>query len=281
MTTDLMETPDPAEIDRFLAEDIESGDLTAAILPEAACASAIVMTRESMVVCGQAWFKAVFGRLDPSVQIVWECEEGAEVQAGGLLCRLEGSARSLMTGERTALNLLQTLSATATLARKYAKAVEGTGVKVLDTRKTIPGLRLAQKYAVRCGGCHNHRIGLYDGILIKENHILAAGSITRAIRSAEGLQAGVMIEVEVETLDEMNEALAAGAKRILLDEFTLPMMREAVVMAANRAELEVSGSVTLEAIREIADTGVNYISVGALTKNVRAIDLSMRVTLGV
>ncbi|MEY2681190.1 MAG: hypothetical protein RL661_1421 [Pseudomonadota bacterium] len=281
MTPDLMETPDPAEIDRFLAEDIESGDLTAAILPEAACASAIVMTRESMVVCGQAWFKAVFGRLDPSVQVVWECEEGAEVQAGGLLCRLEGSARSLMTGERTALNLLQTLSATATLARKYAKAVEGTGVKVLDTRKTIPGLRLAQKYAVRCGGCHNHRIGLYDGILIKENHILAAGSITRAIRSAEGLQAGVMIEVEVETLDEMNEALAAGAKRILLDEFTLPMMREAVVMAANRAELEVSGSVTLEAIREIADTGVNYISVGALTKNVRAIDLSMRVTLGV
>lgn len=281
MTSDLMETPDPAEIDRFLAEDIGSGDLTAAILPEAACASAIVMTRESMVVCGQAWFKAVFGRLDPSVQIVWECEEGAEVQAGGLLCRLEGPARSLMTGERTALNLLQTLSATATLARKYAKAVEGTGVKILDTRKTIPGLRLAQKYAVRCGGCHNHRIGLYDGILIKENHILAAGSITRAIRSAEGLQAGVMIEVEVETLDELNEALAAGAKRILLDEFTLPMMREAVVMAANRAELEVSGSVTLEAIREIADTGVNYISVGALTKNVRAIDLSMRVTLGV
>jgi nicotinate-nucleotide pyrophosphorylase (carboxylating) len=281
MTPDLMETPDPAEIDRFLAEDIESGDLTAAILPEAACASAIVMTRESMVVCGQAWFKAVFGRLDPSVQIVWECEEGAEVQAGGLLCRLEGPARSLMTGERTALNLLQTLSATATLARKYAKAVEGTGVKILDTRKTIPGLRLAQKYAVRCGGCHNHRIGLYDGILIKENHILAAGSITRAIRSAEGLQAGVMIEVEVETLDELNEALAAGAKRILLDEFTLSMVREAVVMAANRAELEVSGSVTLEAIREIAETGVNYISVGALTKNVRAIDLSMRVTLGV
>lgn len=281
MTPDHMEIPDPAEIDRFLAEDIGSGDLTAAILTETVCASANVMTRESMVVCGQAWFKAVFGRLDPSVQIVWECEEGAEVQAGGLLCRLEGPARSLMTGERTALNLLQTLSATATLARKYAKAVEGTGVKVLDTRKTIPGLRLAQKYAVRCGGCHNHRIGLYDGILIKENHILAAGSINRAIRSAEGLQAGVMIEVEVETLDELNEALAAGAKRILLDEFTLSMMREAVVMAANQAELEVSGSVTLEAIREIAETGVNYISVGALTKNVRAIDLSMRVTLGV
>jgi nicotinate-nucleotide pyrophosphorylase (carboxylating) len=186
-----------------------------------------------------------------------------------------------MTGERTALNLLQTLSATATLAREYAKAVEGTGVRILDTRKTIPGLRLAQKYAVRCGGCHNHRIGLYDGILIKENHILSAGSITQAIRSAVRLQAGVMIEVEVETLDELNEALTAGAKRILLDEFSLPMMREAVAMAAYRAELEVSGSVTLEGIREIAETGVNYISVGALTKNIRAIDLSLRVTLGV
>jgi len=276
-----MELPDPAEIDRFLAEDIGAGDLTAAILPEAACASANVVTRENTVVCGQAWFEAVFGRLDSPVKIVWHCVEGTEVQAGSLLCRLEGPARSLMTGERTALNLLQTLSATATLAREYAKAVEGTGVRILDTRKTIPGLRLAQKYAVRCGGCHNHRIGLYDGILIKENHILSAGSITQAIRSAVRLQAGVMIEVEVETLDELNEALTAGAKRILLDEFSLPMMREAVAMAAYRAELEVSGSVTLEGIREIAETGVNYISVGALTKNIRAIDLSLLVTLGV
>jgi len=275
-----METPDPAEIDRFLAEDIGAGDLTATILPETACAAATVITRERMIVCGQAWFESIFGRLDPSIRIVWACEEGADVQPGALLCRLDGPARSLMTGERTALNLLQTLSATATLAQKYAQAVQGTGVKVLDTRKTIPGLRLAQKYAVRCGGCYNHRIGLYDGILIKENHIMAAGSITRAICSAKGIGAGVMIEVEVETLDELSEALAAGAKRILLDEFTLPMMREAVVMAANEAELEVSGNVTLETIREIAETGVNYISVGALTKNVRAIDLSMRVTLG-
>ena len=273
--------PDLAEIDRFLQEDVGSGDLTAAIIPPLVQATANITTREFAVVCGQSWFAAVFERLDPAVRIVWQCEEGAEVEAGAVLCQLHGPARSLMTGERSALNLLQTLSATATLSRQFARAVEGTGVRILDTRKTIPGLRLAQKYAVRCGGCKNHRIGLYDGILIKENHILAAGSITMAIRSAQGLNAGVLIEVEVETLDELAEALGAGAKRILLDEFTLPMMREAVAMAAERAELEVSGSVTLETIREIAETGVDYISVGALTKNVRAIDLSMRVTLGV
>lgn len=273
--------PEPAEIDRFLQEDVGSGDLTAVIIPPLVQATANVTAREFAVVCGQAWFAAVFERLDPAVRIVWQCEEGAEVEAGTVLCQLHGPARSLMTGERSALNLLQTLSATATLSRQFARAVEGTGVRILDTRKTIPGLRLAQKYAVRCGGCENHRIGLYDGILIKENHILAAGSITKAIRSAQELNAGVLFEVEVETLDELAEALDAGAKRVLLDEFTLPMMREAVVMATGRAELEVSGSVTLETIREIAETGVDYISVGALTKNVRAIDLSMRVTLGV
>ena len=273
--------PELAEIDRFLQEDVGSGDLTAAIIPPLVQATANATAREFAVVCGQAWFAAVFERLDPAVRIVWQCEEGAEVEAGTVLCQLHGPARSLMTGERSALNLLQTLSATATLSRQFARAVEGTGVRILDTRKTIPGLRLAQKYAVRCGGCENHRIGLYDGILIKENHILAAGSITKAIRSAQELNAGVLFEVEVETLDELAEALDAGAKRVLLDEFTLPMMREAVVMATGRAELEVSGSVTLETIREIAETGVDYISVGALTKNVRAIDLSMRVTLGV
>ena len=273
--------PEPAEIDRFLQEDVGSGDLTAVIIPPLVQATANVTAREFAVVCGQAWFAAVFERLDPAVRIVWQCEEGAEVEAGTVLCQLHGPARSLMTGERSALNLLQTLSATATLSRQFARAVEGTGVRILDTRKTIPGLRLAQKYAVRCGGCENHRIGLYDGILIKENHILAAGSITKAIRSAQELNAGVLFEVEVETLDELAEALDAGAKRVLLDEFTLPMMREAVVVATGRAELEVSGSVTLETIREIAETGVDYISVGALTKNVRAIDLSMRVTLGV
>lgn len=269
--------PHSRDIDRYLAEDIGQGDLTALILPPTATATATVITREPMVLCGQAWFAAVFARLDSAVQLEWDCEEGREARPGDRLCRLQGPARSLMTGERTALNLLQTLSATATVARRYAQAVEGTGVRVLDTRKTIPGLREAQKYAVRCGGCHNHRVGLYDGILIKENHIHAAGSITRAIRGAQTLDAGVMIEVEVETLEELREALDAGASRILLDEFTLPMMRDAVAITQGRAELEVSGSVTLETLREIAETGVDYISVGALTKNIQAIDLSMRV----
>jgi nicotinate-nucleotide pyrophosphorylase (carboxylating) len=276
----MIDTPYPSDIERFLAEDVGSGDLTASILPASAMATATVVTREAMVVCGQAWFAAVFTRLDPSVAIQWDVEEGAEARPDDRLCTLRGSARALMTGERTALNLLQTLSATATLSHEYARAVAGTAVRILDTRKTLPGLRDAQKYAVRCGGCHNHRIGLYDGILIKENHILAAGSITRAVRLAEALQSGVTIEVEVESLDELREALEAGVTRILLDEFSLPMMREAVAMTGGRAALEVSGSVTLENIRDIAATGVDFISVGALTKNIRAVDLSMRVAIG-
>jgi nicotinate-nucleotide pyrophosphorylase (carboxylating) len=272
--------PDPDDIDRFLAEDIGSGDLTAAIIPETALAVATVVTREPMVLCGRNWFAAVFTRLDASVEIDWRVNEGAEAEAGAELCALQGRARPLLTGERTALNLLQTLSGTATLARAYAQAVEGTGAKVLDTRKTLPGLRQAQKYAVRCGGCHNHRIGLYDGILIKENHILAAGSIANAVSAAKALGAAAPIEVEVEDLDELRQALEAGAGRILLDNFTLPMMREAVALAQGRAELEVSGNVTLDTLRHIAATGVDYISVGALTKNVRAIDLSMRIVIG-
>ena len=271
--------PDPADIVRFLAEDIGAGDLTASILPVSAIASATVVTREAMVLCGTDWFDAVFKQLDPALRIDWCKQDGDAVEAGDLLCRLKGSARSLMTGERTALNLLQTLSGTATLARQYARAVAGTRARILDTRKTLPGLRLAQKYAVRCGGCHNHRIGLYDGILIKENHILALGSITAALQAAQSLRAGVMIEIEVETLEELREALDAGATRVLLDEFTLPMMREAVMMSAGRAELEVSGNVTLESIRDIAETGVDFISIGALTKHVRAVDLSLRVTV--
>lgn len=269
--------PDPAEIDRFLAEDLGGGDLTALIVPATTRAVAAVVTREATTLCGRAWFDAVFARLDAAVEIAWRVEEGADVAAGTELCSLRGPARTLLTGERTALNLLQTLSATATTARTYARVVEGTGVKVLDTRKTIPGLRLAQKYAVRCGGCHNHRVGLFDGILIKENHILAAGSITLAVRAAQALNAGVFIEVEVESLDELREALAAGATRILLDNFTPEMLREAVALTKGRAELEVSGNVTLATLRDIAETGVDYISVGALTKNVRAIDLSMRI----
>jgi nicotinate-nucleotide pyrophosphorylase (carboxylating) len=272
--------PTAADIARLLAEDVGSGDLTATIIPAEARAVAVVTTREAMLLCGQAWFAGVFEQLDPSITLRWQAGEGTLVAANQTLCLLEGPARALLTGERTALNLLQTLSATATLAHRYAEAVKGTPVRILDTRKTLPGLRDAQKYAVRCGGCHNHRAGLYDGILIKENHILSAGSITRALQAAQALDAGVMIEVEVETLDELAEALAAGAKRVLLDEFSLSQMREAVALTQGRAELEASGSVSLENLREVAETGVDYISVGALTKNVRAIDLSMRVIIG-
>ncbi|MDV3240246.1 MAG: carboxylating nicotinate-nucleotide diphosphorylase [Methylocaldum sp.] len=270
---------DLSEIDRFLEEDVGSGDLTASIVPKHATARARVITRESMVLCGQAWFAAVFARLGGSVQIDWLVTEGEQVEAGAELCAMRGPARALLTGERSALNLLQTLSGTATLARAYAKAVDGTKAKVLDTRKTIPGLRKAQKYAVRCGGCDNHRMGLYDGILIKENHILACGSIEKAVHAAKALGANVPIEVEVENLDELKQALAVGAERILLDNFTIAMMREAVTETASRAKLEVSGNVTLDTIRQIAETGVDYISVGALTKNVRATDLSMRISI--
>ena len=272
--------PASADIDRFLTEDLGSGDLTAAIVPETATATATVTTREAMVLCGREWFSAVFHKLDPNTRIDWRLEEGSEAAPGTELCVLNGQARALLSGERTALNLLQTLSATATLARAYAQVVAGTGAKVLDTRKTLPGLRLAQKYAVHVGGCHNHRIGLYDGILIKENHILAAGSIAQAVRAAQALAAGVVIEVEVETLDELGQALDAGATRVLLDNFTLPMLREAVALNQGRAQLEVSGNVTLDSLRAIAETGVDYISVGALTKNVQAVDLSMRIVLG-
>ncbi len=270
---------DAQEIARIIQEDLGSGDLTALIVPESAQAEASVITREDMVLCGRAWFDAVFAQINPAVCIAWFAEEGAEVAAGGLLCTLVGPARALLTGERTALNLLQTLSATATLSHAYARAAAGTGLTVLDTRKTIPGLRLAEKYAVRCGGCANHRFGLYDGILIKENHIFAAGSIAMAVRKAQALKANVPIEVEVESLDELSQALEADANRILLDNFTLVMMRDAVKLNAGRAKLEVSGNVGLDNIKDIAATGVDYVSVGALTKNVRAIDLSMRITL--
>ncbi|CAL1239307.1 carboxylating nicotinate-nucleotide diphosphorylase [Candidatus Methylocalor cossyra] len=272
--------PEPGEIERFLAEDLGDGDLTASIVPAGALATAVVVTREAMVLCGQEWFAAVFQHLDPEVVIHWRVEEGGECGPGTELCSLRGKARALLTGERTGLNLLQTLSGTASTARAYARAVAGTGATVLDTRKTLPGLRKAQKYAVRCGGCRNHRMGLYDGILIKENHILAAGSIARALAAAKALGAEVPIEVEVESLEELGEALAAGAERILLDNFTLAELRQAVAVARGRAELEVSGNVTLDTLRQVAETGVDYISVGALTKHLRAVDLSMRIVIG-
>ncbi len=267
-----------ADVAAFLAEDLGTGDLTAAIIPETMTASAEVMTREAMVVCGQAWFEAVFKTLDANVAITWLVAEGASVSGNTVLCQLSGPARQLLTGERTALNLLQTLSATATVARTYAEAVTGTGCKVLDTRKTIPGLRKAQKYAVACGGCHNHRMGLYDGVLIKENHIIAAGSIANAVTIARR-QSTVAIEVEVESLAELREALAAKPDRIMLDNFSLEDLAAAVKLSAGQVELEASGNITLDNIKTIAQTGVDFISIGALTKNIRAIDLSMRIQL--
>lgn len=266
------------DIQPFLDEDIGSGDITAAIIPEAMTAEAEVVTREDMVLCGQAWFNAVFKALDANVNIDWLAAEGDAIRKNTLLCKLNGSARALLTGERTALNLLQTLSATATVARQYADAVSGTGCKVLDTRKTIPGLRDAQKYAVACGGCCNHRIGLYDGVLIKENHIIAAGSIANAIRSARELTS-VPVEVEVESLQEFREAIGAKPDRIMLDNFSHEDMIAAVKLNAGTVELEASGNIDLDNIRAVAETGVDFISIGALTKHVRAVDLSMRIKL--
>ena len=265
---------------RALREDIGGGDVTAALIPEPAQADASIISREAAVLCGTAWCDAVFRQLDSRVQIEWHARDAGRVTEDQVLCTLCGPARALLTGERTALNFLQTLSGTATLARRYADAVEGLSVQVLDTRKTLPGLRYAQKYAVACGGCHNHRAGLYDGILIKENHILAAGSITAALHAARALAPpGMMVEVEVENMDELREALHAGAGRVLLDNFTLADLRRAVQENRGRAQLEASGGVTLENIRSVAETGVDFISVGDLTKNVRAVDMSMRFVL--
>lgn len=262
----------------LIEEDIGSGDITAAIIPESVNAEAEVITREAMVLCGQAWFNAVFEELSPDVRIGWLAAEGSTVEANTTLCKLTGPARPLLTGERCALNWLQTLSATATVARRYSEAVTGTGCKVLDTRKTLPGLRKAQKYAVACGGCYNHRLGLYDGILIKENHIMAAGSIGAAVRTARELS-DVPVEVEVESLAQLAEAVAARPDRIMLDNFSLEDLLAGVKIAKGSIELEASGNIDLENIREIAETGVDYISIGALTKNVKAIDLSMRIKL--
>lgn len=267
------------QIETFLQEDIGSGDLTAAIIDRETLAEATVITRVNMVIAGQEWFTAVFKKLDPTIEINWQIAEGQAVPANTILCILSGKARPLLSGERTALNLLQTLSATASQARRYADAVAGTACKVLDTRKTIPGLRAAQKYAVSCGGCYNHRMGLYDGVLIKENHIIAAGSINKAVQQARGISKAA-VEVEVESLHEFQEALAATPDRIMLDNFSIPLLREAVTLNNGKVELEASGNITLDNIRQIAETGVDYISIGALTKHVKAIDLSMRIILG-
>ena len=268
-----------AQVRAALAEDVGTGDRTAALIPADAIGRAHVVCREAAVLSGTPWVDEVFRQIDPRVAIEWLAHDGDAIAPNQTLCRLNGPARSLLTGERAALNFLQTLSGTATLARRWADAVAGTGARILDTRKTIPGLRLAQKYAVTCGGCHNHRIGLYDAVLIKENHIAAAGSVTAALHAAIANAAGLEIEIEVETLEQLREALVAGARRILLDNFPLERLREAVAIAAGRARLEASGGVTLDTVRAIAETGVDDISVGALTKDVRAVDLSMRFDL--
>jgi nicotinate-nucleotide pyrophosphorylase (carboxylating) len=272
------------QVARALAEDVGGGDLTAALVPADRSGRATVITRESAVICGQPWVDAVFRQLDPSVRVEWEVAEGASVAADQLLCRLAGPARSLLTGERTALNFLQTLSGTATTTRRYVELLAGLPCRILDTRKTIPGLRRAQKYAVRCAGGSNHRMGLYDGILVKENHIMAAGSIAAAVDAARAAGSKIPVEVEVETLDELRQALAAGADMALLDEFSLEDMRSAVAMNRSHPrgpmKLEASGSVTFETLRAIAETGVDFVSVGSLTKHLRAIDLSMRFQFG-
>lgn len=274
-----MTTLSPAiDIKPFLDEDMGTGDITAAIIPVTTHAVAEVITREEMVLCGKSWFDAVFQHLDSNVNITWYANEGESLPVGATLCKLNGPARPLLTGERTALNLLQTLSATATQARLYADAVAGTPCKVLDTRKTLPGLRIAQKYAVTCGGCYNHRIGLYDGVLIKENHIMAAGSISKAIQRARELTS-LTVEIEVESLQEFAEAIAAEPDRIMLDNFSLEALRLAVSLNNGAIELEASGNIDLTNIRAIAETGVNFISIGSLTKHIKAVDLSMRISL--
>ena len=259
-----------------LEEDLGTGDITAELIPQDRIWTASVYTRQAAILCGRNWFDAVFKRLDDAVDIRWRANDGDAIVPDQVLCTLQGRARCLLSGERTALNFLQTLSSTATLANRYARQLEGLNTRVLDTRKTIPGLRRAQKYAVRCGGCHNHRMGLYDAFLIKENHIAAAGSIEAAVQSARSLGAGLAIEVEVENRGQLKQALQAGADRILLDNFTVDEVRDAVALTNGRRELEASGGIGLDTLRQYAETGVDYISIGALTKDIRAVDLSMR-----
>ncbi len=259
-----------------LAEDVGGGDITAALVASDEIAEARVEAREAGILCGTAWVDQVFRVIDDAVTVGWQARDGDTVTRDQVLCVLGGPARALLTGERTALNLLQTLSGTATAARRFADAVAGTGARILDTRKTIPGLRLAQKYAVRCGGARNHRIGLFDAVLIKENHIASAGGIAAVLTEADRLAAGKPVEIEVESLAQLEEALAAGAQRILLDNFSLEDLSQAVALNAGRARLEASGGVSLESVRAIASTGVDDISVGEITKHLTALDLSMR-----
>ncbi len=259
-----------------LVEDLGDGDRTARLLPADQVARVELITRQEAVICGRAWFDETFRQLDGRVVSDWRVHDGDRVGPGDCLCRMEGPSRALLTGERTAMNFLQTLSGTATRARHYAQVVADLPVRLLDTRKTIPGLRLAQKYAVRCGGGHNHRLGLFDAILIKENHILAAGSIAAALAAARDLANGLPVEIEVESLAEVEQALAAGGTHLLLDNFSPEALRQAVRLVAGRARLEASGGITLKTLRVIAETGVDDISIGDLTKDLVSVDLSMR-----
>lgn len=275
----------PLEITRAVEDTLKedlggtldpAADITAALIPEDATNTATIITREHGIFCGQAWADEVFKQLGGEVKIEWHVQDGDKVEPNQTLCTLSGPARALLTGERNAMNFIQTLSGCATLVAEYAEKLQGTDCRLLDTRKTIPGLRSALKYAVACGGGFNHRIGVFDAYLIKENHIVACGGIHKAIETAKTLNPGKPVEVETENLDELKEAIEAGADIIMLDNFSTDMMREAVKINAGKAALENSGNVTLETIREYADTGVDYISVGALTKHLKAMDLSMR-----
>jgi len=272
----LSDTDIAAQVRQALAEDIGPGDLTAQLIPAAETVTATLLCRDAAVVCGVDWVIEVFRQLDPGIRLDWRVADGERVPANTVLLTLQGPARAILSGERCALNFLQTLSGVATTTADYVQAVAGTRTRILDTRKTIPGLRLAQKYAVLCGGGSNHRIGLYDAVLIKENHIAAAGSIAAAVAQARAINSQVMVEVEVETLEELQEALQAQVDRVMLDNMSLATMRQAVAMTDGQVELEASGGVAIERLREIAASGVDFISVGALTKHLRAIDLSLR-----
>jgi nicotinate-nucleotide pyrophosphorylase (carboxylating) len=264
------------DVARALREDVGDGDRTANLIPADTELDTRVISREAAVLCGRPWFEETFRQLDPAVLLHWQASDGELILRDQEVCRLHGPARATLSGERTALNFLQTLSGTATQARRYVEAVAGTGAIILDTRKTLPGLRLAQKYAVRCGGAQNHRIGLFDAVLVKENHISAAGSITAAVRQALRLYPGLLLEVEVESIEQLEEALRAGAQRALLDNFSLNGLKAAVEQYKGRIELEASGGIDFESVRAVAETGVDFISAGAITKSVQATDFSMR-----
>lgn len=279
ITLDSLQSSLQDQVRRALAEDVGDGDITAALIPADRQAQATIISRDAAILCGTAWADEVFRQVDPQISVQWLAADGDRLEPNQPFCKMSGPARGLLTGERCALNFIQTLSATATRSRYFADLVEGTGVKLLDTRKTLPGLRLAQKYAVTRGGCHNHRIGLFDAFLIKENHIAACGGISAAVSQARILSPGKPVEVEVESLEELRQALEAGADIIMLDELSNDDMRTAVQITAGKAKLEASGGINETTLRAVAETGVDYISIGSMTKDIKAVDLSMRLAM--